>query len=289
MLPKELTRAITALPAVRVGRRIDQAATLPQFVRDPACPVALIREFLAALFGADGHAPKLSRQNSSENSAVPTPPAYSQSAKPEHVQQLQEMMHGIVGLLVRCGVKARGARIGCFPTRRSLSTYARARDGIDRTEVRLQLTEGLSFVERVGFRYCVDKSLRASAAAVYWRTVDNINRQRLWMADQLETLHRQAHDVSFRLAREVASALIATETWFSRTTLCWKGTIGSSERRLQMRGLSNRCTERLAGFPSPAELFRQDMCAPLVRRVATAECGSSAETLPRREGSLQSC
>ena len=33
-------------------------------------------------------------------------------------------------------------------------------------EVRFQIRDGLSFVERVGFRYCVDKALRASAAAV---------------------------------------------------------------------------------------------------------------------------
>ena len=36
------------------------------------------------------------------------------------------------------------------------------------------MPEGLSFVERVGFRYCVDNSLRASAAAVYWRTNEHV-------------------------------------------------------------------------------------------------------------------
>ena len=64
-------------------------------------------------------------------------------------------MQTLIRLLVRCGVKARGARIYRYPVRRSASSYPAARDGIARTEVRLQLPEGLSFVERVGFRYCV--------------------------------------------------------------------------------------------------------------------------------------
>ena len=47
------------------------------------------------------------------------PPAYSQSAKPEYVEQTQELMQQIIRLLVRCGVKARGAAIREYLTRRS--------------------------------------------------------------------------------------------------------------------------------------------------------------------------
>src|SRR5690606_2437195 len=174
VLPAELTRAAMALPGVRIGRRIEQPAALPAFVLDDACPVSVIREFLAGLFGADGHAPTLHRWGKDEKDASLEPPAYSQTALLEHVDALEQAMHDIVRLLVRCGVKAKGARIYRYPTRRASSTYPPARDGVQRIEVRLTLPEGLSFVERVGFRYCVDKSLRASAAAVYWRTIDTI-------------------------------------------------------------------------------------------------------------------
>ncbi len=62
-LPMELTAAIvTALAGVRIGRRIHQPPALPQFVLQPECPVAVVREFLGGLFGADGHAPVLKRQ-----------------------------------------------------------------------------------------------------------------------------------------------------------------------------------------------------------------------------------
>src|SRR6185369_7632798 len=53
-LPRELTAAISSLAGVAVGRRIDQAPTLPEFVLDDDCPVAVVREFLGGMFGADG-------------------------------------------------------------------------------------------------------------------------------------------------------------------------------------------------------------------------------------------
>jgi hypothetical protein len=91
-------------------------------------------------------------------------------------------MASVVQLLGRCGVDIEGAHVYEYATRRSASTYAVAQDGAPRRELRLVLPDGLSFVERVGFRYCVDKALRASAAAAYWRMVKNIGRQRLRMA-----------------------------------------------------------------------------------------------------------
>src|SRR5579863_3241023 len=181
VLPRELTLAIRSLRGVRIGRRIDQEPGLPDFVLAADCPVAVVREFLAGLFGADGHAPALHYWGKEEHEASLEPPAYSQSAKPEFITATRKMMNDIIALLVRCGVKARGATVREYATRRAASTYPASRDGVARREVRLELPEGLSFIQRVGFRYCVDKSLRASAAAVYWRTIDASNRQRLWI------------------------------------------------------------------------------------------------------------
>src|SRR5207249_10335635 len=132
-------------------------------------------------------------------------PAYSQTSRPEHVAELKRVMDQIIRLLGRCGVGTGGARVYDFPVRRAASSYPAAPDG-PRVEVRLQLSDGLSFVECVGFRYCVDKSLRASAAAVYWRTVDRIHQQRQWIASRLAEVHRERPGVSFRQAREVVGA-----------------------------------------------------------------------------------
>jgi len=209
VLPSELSESIRALAGVGTGRRIDQPAFLPDFLLEMNCPVAVIREFLGGLFGADGHAPILHRYGKSEDQASLEPPAYSQSAKPGFAESTKQKMVHILELLGRCGVQTRGATVREYPTRRSASTYPTARDGIARREIRLELPDGLSFIERVGYRYCMDKTLRASAAAVYWRMLATINRQRLWMADRLEVLQGNAVGQSFSRSRSLAAAELA--------------------------------------------------------------------------------
>jgi 3-isopropylmalate dehydratase small subunit len=274
VLPRELTMAIRALPGVRVGRRIQQPATLPAFVLDESCPVALAREFLGGLFGADGWAPMLHRLSARAEGAVLEPPAFSQSARPEHVGQLREMMGGLVRLLNRCGVKTDGAKVYEYPTRRAASTYPAAQDGSPRVEVRLSLPDGLSFVERVGFRYCVDKSLRASAAAVYWRSIDNINKQRLWMSARLEERHLEERALSFAQARHIVAAeLVERETAvFPHYSL-----LEGHDRFARLPQPTGRKFQPLhrdsCGFPSPVELFREigarEWFAPLEARGET--------------------
>ena len=257
VLPAELTAVIASLPGVRSGRRIHQAPTLPQFILEERCPVSLVREFLAALFGADGHAPVLQRHSESEENAILVPPAFAQSAKHEHVEQLQQVMQVLVQLLVRCGVKARGARIYTYAVRRSTSTYPAARDGEERIEVRLVLPEGLSFVERVGYRYCVDKSLRASAAAVYWRTIDTINRQRLWIADRIEALH-QNYDFRFQQTRRIAAAeLMTLEKVLSPQHALLENHSGFAQLPLVSDRKWFSAQHRGCDFPSPAGLLRE--------------------------------
>jgi len=205
VLPQPLTDAISSLLGVRSEQRIQQDPTLPAFVLEASCPVAVVREFLGGLFGADGHAPALHRWGEGDGDATLQPPAYSQCATPEHVKTLRLMMEDITRLLARCGVKTEGATITDYPTRRAASSHPVAQDGLSLREVRLELPDGLSFVERVGYRYCADKALRASAAAVYWRLVDQLHRQHLWRSRRLEEIPQEEYALSFSRARQRAA------------------------------------------------------------------------------------
>jgi aconitase A len=258
VLPKKLTEAIVSLPGVRVGRRIDQPPRLPELVLREDCPIAVLREFLGGVFGADGKAPTLKRLSESERDAIVEPPAYAQSARPQHVGQLKEVMDQLLQLLARCGVTTEGACVFEFPVRRAASSYPAAQDDVPRTEVRLELPDGLSFVERVGFRYCVDKALRASAAAVYWRTVDRINRQRLWMSARLEELHRERPELTFRQARELAAAELSQREAivFPHYSLLEGHDRFSRLPRPEARRFRPLHRDS-CGFPSPVELFEQ--------------------------------
>jgi aconitase A len=274
VLSKPFTDAIITLPGVRTGRRIQQAPALPAFVLDERCPVTVVREFLGGLFGADGHAPVLHRWGKCEEEATLEPPSYAQSTIPEHVEALKQVMDDVTRLLARCGVKTNGANIYEYPTRRATSTYPAAQDGIPRVEIRLELPDGLSFVERVGFRYCMDKALRASAAVVYWRLVDEIHRQRLWMSTRLEELHQANDKLSFSHARRIAAVeLMEREAVVSPHYALLEG----NDRFSRLPQPTARKFQPLhrdsCDFPSPVELFgkigAREWFAPLRSRADT--------------------
>ncbi|HLJ34363.1 MAG TPA: aconitase family protein, partial [Ktedonobacteraceae bacterium] len=156
------------------------------------------------------------------------------------------------------GVKTEGANVYTYPTRRAASTYEAAQDGIPRIEVRLELPDGLSFVERVGFRYCMDKALRASAAVVYWRSVNQIHLQRLWMANRLEELHRANYKLSFARARKTAAVeLLEREPVVFPHYALMEG----HDRFSRLPQPTTRKFQPLhrdaCDFPSPVELFNQ--------------------------------
>jgi aconitase A len=258
VLPSSLTEAIAELPGVRTGRRIHQPPSLPSFVLDQRCPVAVVREFLGGVFGADGHAPVLHRYGEGATAAGLEAPAYSQTAKPEHADQLEEVVRDLLRLLARCGVETEGTSVLRYFTRQADSSYPTATDGSPRVEVRLDLPDGLSFVERVGFRYCVDKALRASAAAVYWRTVARIHRQRLEMATRLRRLHEQRPELSFSKARALAAADLSRQETivFPHYSL-----LEGHDRFDRLPQPGDRAFRPLhresCGFPAPAEMLEQ--------------------------------
>ena len=272
VLPSELTAAIASLQGVRVGRRIHQTPSLPAFVLDEKCPRALAREFLGGAWGADGWAPALHRMSEREADATLTQPAFSQSALAENVEAQREVFACMLRLLERCGVDVAGATISEFPTRRAASSYpAAAFDGAARVEVRLQLADGLSFTERVGYRYSINKTMCASAAAVYWRTVQTIGAQRLQMARACEMRHLEAPALSFAAARaQVEAEFLQTET----ATFPHYSLLRGHDRFDRLPQSEARRFQPLhrdaCGFPSPVALFEtlgvREWFAPLQAR-----------------------
>ena len=68
-----------------------QIPTLPAFVLDERCPIAVVREFLAGVFGADGHAPVLHRYGPGRRRCVARASGVlAERAAPSHVHALEE-------------------------------------------------------------------------------------------------------------------------------------------------------------------------------------------------------
>lgn len=296
-LPAQLTSAISMLPGVQVGLRIQQAPTLPEFVMKKDCPVAVAREFLGGVFGADGHSAVLHRWGKHESEATVEPPAYSKSTISRYLDPTRKYMFNLIALLKRCGVKTEGAQVYDYPTRRARTSYAKAKDGTPMIEVRLTLPDGISFVQNVGFRYSVDKMMRTSAAAVYWRIIDQINTQRFWMADRLIELHQSEPNLSFSKARQKVATIMLEQSsaedrlppLVDRHYALLEGT----DRFSRLPRVQDRKFQPLhrksCNFPSPVELFEElgvrHWFSPLLRREETEHAkrycvSKNARTLP---------
>ena len=258
VLPRQLTLAMSALEGVKAGERVTQAHELPAFLLTPACPVAIIREFLGGMFGADGHAPLLKRAGDDPDSAVLGTPALSRTAVGAHVESLRTVLRQTLELLNRCGVDVEGSSLHEYPTRRSATASAEAQDGAPRWELRLVLEHGLSFIEQVGYRYCVDKSMRASAAAVYWRTLRDIGRQRVEVATTLERIHAEQPDFTFGVARaQAAAALLELEPAMHDHDSLLEGDDRFGRLPSAARPSFKPLHKGSAGLPSPVQLMTE--------------------------------
>lgn len=67
-LPRFLVDALVNDLGLPTGSHIDSTYTLPAFLSKSDCPVGVIREFLAGLFGGNGSAPYISRKEASQSS-----------------------------------------------------------------------------------------------------------------------------------------------------------------------------------------------------------------------------
>ena len=111
VLPMSLTNACSHCRACASGGAFSRLRYSLHLYWTRYCPIAVVREFLGGLFGADGHAPVLHRWGEREEDATLETPAYSQSAIPEHVERQKQVMGEILGLLARCGVNTDGAKV----------------------------------------------------------------------------------------------------------------------------------------------------------------------------------
>jgi DNA-directed RNA polymerase beta subunit/intein/homing endonuclease len=207
-LPATLSRIIASLPGMTIGRRSQQPAELPKFLMDPACPVSIIREFLGGLFGGDGHAPHLIDRKTIDGGATfLVSVAFGQTIMKQHSESLQQKMVAITELLDRAGVA--GAKVqGPLNMRYTEGSYKPKDVELNpRIEYRVILPETIDFSKRIGFRYCVQKASRLSAANAYWRFRDAVKRQHDQVVKRTFEIYearRFAHQFTLSMALEQA-------------------------------------------------------------------------------------
>jgi intein/homing endonuclease len=163
-LPVNFSKSLSELAGMTVGRRTTQEASLPTFLSNKECPKAFIREFLGGFFGGDGHSPYL---NGNQFQTV----HISQSICEEYEKSMVTKMQNIVDMLLFIGVEAKITRTrDCHKKNQTYIDHPRV-------QVEVATKSNEQFLEKVGFRYCFQKSVRLTIAVSFERFQNAVRKQ----------------------------------------------------------------------------------------------------------------
>jgi len=169
-----------------IGKKVNQAATLPTFITDSSCPLPIVREFLAGLFGADGHTCVLALHRGKRD--LLTSISFSKSKIKTHMDSLEKMMEQLQTLLARFEIH----NVTIQKAKETTSSKKKV-DSLEENKS-YQLTLHICiddlpmFHEKIGFRYCCHKSQRLEAGASYKRLRDGVTRQHNWLVQRVDEL-----------------------------------------------------------------------------------------------------
>lgn len=174
-VPVRLARAMTRIEGIMVGRRTTQEASLPVFLTEERCPKSVLREFLGAYFGGDGHAPYI---NKGGFICVKV----SQSICREYQPSLVRKMETIIAMMKKVGVEARISRV------RDCHRNTKLYQEHPRVSCEIATKSNVTFLKNIGFRHCTQKSARLTVAASYQRLHTAVVQQRRNMVDKVKEI-----------------------------------------------------------------------------------------------------
>ena len=201
-LPTSLGKAMHSLGAAS-GRRVGTVTHVPAFLLAAACPVVLIREFLAGMFGGGGHTLSVSRE---KHGSVRFHSVALSTCRKGAVAaaQVEAIKAELSVLLTRAGVNTEGAMVSLAHAqpcdleaveRNELSSAdvlvgrgvepgePLQRDDSYVVYFELPTASIPSFAGAVGFRYSCHKAVRLSAGMAFYGGLDYIRRQRVFIQE----------------------------------------------------------------------------------------------------------
>lgn len=184
-LPMQFTNLLEDLKGLTIGNKVYQSGTgIPTFIMDAPRPI--VREFLGGMFGGDGHTCVLATHRGKRD--ILTSIDYSRTKKHPHIPSLREMMESVRTLLNKCGINKitlqQPKEISDSKRKTGLAQEERSYEMV----LHLELEEIIPFYEKVGFRYCAQKSQRLEAGAAYRRLREGVTRQHNWIVDRVDAI-----------------------------------------------------------------------------------------------------
>jgi intein/homing endonuclease len=178
-LPCEIVKCVTQLEGITIGCRAQQETNWPSFLF--TSPKSVVREFLAGLFGGDGHAPYLRGEHVQEI-------RFSQSSTVKYEEHFTQKMQQLCDLLNRFDVDAVIERKRYYH-KSNPQKYIDMSDKSDESDsdisdiseymvsVYIIVRNTLAFVEQIGMRYCVEKMCRLTLYKSYKSLQQRVKQQ----------------------------------------------------------------------------------------------------------------
>jgi DNA-directed RNA polymerase II subunit RPB2 len=178
-LPSILTNAISLLDGVIIGKKIFQDGLIPSFLLEDDCPRPIIREFLGGLFGGDGHTCYYGHNTF-------TSICFSKSKKTNNIESLNTMMVHITHLLNRVGIN--DITVQNLKETTASKKHEDVNEKSYQATLKLGISELVPFSEKVGFRYCCNKSQKLEAGVAYQRFREETTRQKMWIINRVDEM-----------------------------------------------------------------------------------------------------
>ena len=223
IVPRVLRRAIAGL-GVTLGKRTGVVTHFPAFLLEPDCPLPVVREFVAGLFGGDGITVNVSHRPKGQMVLQGLGFCTTRVAAVAE-EQMEVLERELFCLLERLGIDC--TKITTAFTKVAPNTLTEK----GRAEYRELQSQGvviaprgtagklvagksyvlkfefshdlvLPFANRVGFRYCCHKQQRLSAALAYCRMIELFREQRRKLCTRIIELRKPVEGKSSMVARD---------------------------------------------------------------------------------------
>ncbi len=222
-LPCELGRSIGKLEGVHNGKRVYQETTWPTFLF--SSPKSIIREFLAGLFGGDGHAPYL--RNSKGDGLVGI--KFAQSVIEEHRDTMEKKITNLCDLLNQFDVDATIERVREYKNEEKAQTYL---------SFYITIGNSLAFSQSIGIRYCTEKMARVCLYRSYNEFQERVKKQSKHILELVDTHTKSGLSVNKSLVK-------AREDFIEKEAPLNEYYSLSSKTQVENRKRSNRSTDVL--------------------------------------------
>ena len=198
-LPVKLVRSFASLEGIVIGKRTTQGNIIPEFIKKYDTPKFLKQEFLAGLFGGDGHTTGLKTYKNGNNTFSYC--KFSQSKNIHLLEELKETIHDVIKLLNDIGIN----NVKTFTEHET--TASKKKENYDDKSMEyvlyIQKKSMIEFANKVGFRYCISKIIRlgiTTSYLLYEKTVKTReNKCKEWLE---ETNTRELIKKKYAMTRE---------------------------------------------------------------------------------------